>query len=326
MKLRRVDITGIGENAVDHVLRLSQFPAPDGKVQIESVTLRLGGQIATAIVACTQWGLRTRYIGSSGDDASADMHESEFARLGVEAHLVRAQDTVSRLSYILVDRVSGSRAVLSRRARQLRLNPTSLQRAWIVNSRLLHLDSENPEASLAAAGWARKMGVPVMSDFDLYTSEMDPLLPLVDYPVISSRLAVSLADDPRLLRALPALQRRYEFRVTCATLGEGGALVWDGKRFWYSPSFRVRAVDTTGAGDLFHAGFAYGLLHEWGWRRVLEFSCAAAGLNCMAEGARGRIGNLREIEALRRRGKRNPSQFDPTELKAAELQERTREL
>ena len=320
MNIKRVDITGIGENAVDHVLRLSQFPAPDGKVQIESVTLRLGGQIATAIVACRQWGLKTRYIGSSGDDASADMHESEFARLGVETHLVRAQDTVSRLSYILVDRESGSRAVLSRRAKQLCLSPANLEQEWIVSSRLLHLDAENPEASLRAAQWARKAGVPVMCDFDLFTEKMETLLRWIDYPVMSSRLAGSLSRDARLLHALPGLQSKYGFQATCVTLGEGGALAWDGTRFWYCPSFQVRVVDTTGAGDLFHAGFAYGLLRGWRWKKVLEFGCAAAGLNCTAEGARGRIGKLAEIEKLRTTGRRNTPHFTTQQIEAADLQ------
>jgi len=324
MKTPRVDITGIGENAVDHVLRLSQFPTPDGKVQIESATQRLGGQIATAIVACRQWGLSARYIGSCGDDANADMHEAEFARLGVEAHLIRARDTVSRLSYILVDRKSGSRAVLGRRAKQLRLAPERIERDWVVHSGLLHLDAENPEASRAAARWARKARVPVMCDFDASGKSVETLLREVDYPLLSSRLACELAKDRPLLAALPFLQRAFRSQLSGATLGEGGALAWDGKRFWYAPSFRVKVVDSTGAGDLFHAGFAYGLLQKWGWQRILDFACAAAGLNCTAEGARGRIGSVTEIEKLRRSGKRNTPAFSAKELRAAEADEERR--
>jgi sulfofructose kinase len=324
MRVHPVDITGLGENAVDHVLRLSQFPAPDGKVQIASATQRLGGQIATAIVACRLWGLRARYIGSCGDDASADLHEGEFARLGVEAHLLRARDTLSRLSYILVDRASGSRAVLSRRARQLRLPPERVQKDWIVGARLLHLDAENPEASRHAAGWARKASVPVMCDFDLPGREVEGLLRLVDYAVIPARLACALGRTRRIPDALRRVKERFRPRLVCVTLGEGGALAWDGTRFCYSPSYRVRVVDSTGAGDLFHAGFAYGLLQGWGWRRILDFGCAAAGLNCTAEGARGRIGSVQEIESIRTRGKRNPAEFTSHELRGANDRERRR--
>jgi hypothetical protein len=85
-------------------------------------------------------------------------------------------------------------------------------------------------------------------------------------------------------------------------LGAQGTLAWDGERFHYSPAFRVDAVDTTGAGDLFHAGFAYCLLEGRTLADTLEFSCAAAALNCMAYGARGGIRPISEIEALMRGG------------------------
>jgi len=57
-------------------------------------------------------------------------------------------------------------------------------------------------------------------------------------------------------------------------------------------------LDTTGAGDLFHAGFIYGLLHDWPLDRTLDFSCAAAAMNCMAQGARGGIRKVDAIENL----------------------------
>lgn len=97
-------------------------------------------------------------------------------------------------------------------------------------------------------------------------------------------------------------------------LGAQGTLAWDGERFHYSPAFRVDAVDTTGAGDLFHAGFAYCLLEGRTLADTLEFSCAAAALNCMAYGARGGIRPISEIEALMRGGPRHPQAYDSSDL------------
>lgn len=107
---------------------------------------------------------------------------------------------------------------------------------------------------------------------------------------------------------------RHKNRAICSTLGAGGAVLWDGARFWYAPAYRVRAVDTTGAGDVFHAAFAYGLLQRWDWQRILDFSCAAAGLNCEALGARGGIRPLNEIERLRLAGSRHPAAFSHQQL------------
>jgi sulfofructose kinase len=318
MHIPRVDITGLGENATDIILRLSQFPAPDGKLEISSVAIRFGGQIATAIVACRKWGLQARYIGSTGDDESADLHAREFARLGIEAHLPRRKGVSSRLSYVLVEEKSGSRTVLWQRDRRLNLRGSELKKEWITGSRLLLVDGENPLATRKAAQWAKCAGVPVICDFDSSTQDAARLLRSVDYPVLSSALVLRLANQKNYFAALRILRTRYKPRLICTTLGIGGALAWDGSQFWYSPSYRVRTIDTTGAGDLFHAGFAFGVLRGWDWQRILDFACAAAGLNCTREGARGRIGSIQEIDRLRRSKRRNPTLFSVTELKHAE--------
>jgi sugar/nucleoside kinase (ribokinase family) len=93
--------------------------------------------------------------------------------------------------------------------------------------------------------------------------------------------------------------------LAAATLGRDGVLAWDGEALHYSPAFQVHAVDTTGAGDIFHGAFIYGLLAGWALDKLLEFCCAAAGLNCAALGARGAIRPLGEIEHLVSEGHRH---------------------
>ncbi len=82
------------------------------------------------------------------------------------------------------------------------------------------------------------------------------------------------------------------------TLGHDGALAYDGSEWWYSPGFEVSCMDTTGAGDVFHGAFCYGVLAGSDWGAVLEFANAAAALNCTAFGARGKIASLHEIRCL----------------------------
>jgi sulfofructose kinase len=143
------------------------------------------------------------------------------------------------------------------------------------------------------------------------------LLPFVDFPVTSKEFPVDATGEKNLLKALPQLQRKFGFRTVCATLGVNGALAWDGSRFWYAPSFKVPVVDTTGAGDLFHAAFSYGILHAWDLQRILDFACAAAGLNCETLGARGGIGALPKVKELLRKGIRNRALFSKAQLDRA---------
>jgi sulfofructose kinase len=317
MPIPLVDFTGIGENATDIVLRLKDFPARDGKTDTVSREIRLGGQVATAVFAAAKWGLRTRYVGAAGSDHNADLHHQELRKLGVESHLARIRGAESRLSYILVEQPSGSRAVLCHRDARVKLEKAHLKREWFQRSRLLHVDGENPEASRLAATWAREAGVPVMCDLDVFREELRFVMPQVDFPVLSLGILQALGGSNDPLTALPSIRTKYGAKLVCTTMGEQGALAWDGERFWYAPAYRVPVVDTTGAGDLFHAGFAYGLLRGWDTQRLLEFGCAAAGLNCTAHGARGGVGSIQSIEKLRAGRKRYPNLYTSTVLSHA---------
>jgi len=100
-------------------------------------------------------------------------------------------------------------------------------------------------------------------------------------------------------------------------LGADGVLSWDGANFHYCPAFEVRPVDTTGAGDIFHAAFAYGLLRGDDLTDILTFRCAAAALACTGSGAGGGIAPLDKIEQLIRQGNRKPAAYSGEELQAA---------
>src|SRR5258708_811781 len=317
MPISLVDFTGIGENATDIVLRLKDFPARDGKTDTVSREIRLGGQVATAVFAAAGWGLRTRYVGATGSDHNSDLHYHDLRKQGVESHLVRVRGAESRLSYILVEQRSGSRAVLCHRDARVKLEKRHLKKDWLKRTRLLHVDGENPEASRLAATWAREAGVPVMCDLDVFREELRFVMPQVDYPVLSLGILQALGGSNDPLVALPAIRTKYSSKLVCTTMGEQGALAWDGQRFWYAPAYRVPVVDTTGAGDLFHAGFAYGLLRGWDVQHILEFGCASAGLNCAAHGARGGIGSVRIIEKLRAGKMRHPHLYTGTVLSRA---------
>jgi len=110
--------------------------------------------------------------------------------------------------------------------------------------------------------------------------------------------------EPDLEEALRQMHHRYGCLLTAATLGADGVVAWDGKQFHYASAFCVPVVDTTGAGDIFHAGFIYGMLQEWPLQRQLDFACAAAALNCVAVGARGGIESIESIENLMATGAR----------------------
>jgi len=298
-----VDVVGVGLNATDTLIPLPQYPASGAKVAFHSANVLPGGQTASAMVACQQWGLQTRYVGKVGDDSAAALHRAEFARLGVEAHLFTAPGCPSQQAFILVDD-TGERTVLWKRDERLALQPSELQRDWITCARALHVDGHDTTAAAQAAAWAREAGIPVVADLDELYPGVESVLQNLDYLIASRDIPVRLTRDPDLRKSLPALHTKYGFRLTAATLGHEGVLAWDGSRLHYAPAYQVQVVDTTGAGDIFHAGFIYALLQDWPLQRQLDFACAAAALNCTGVGARGGIQPVAAIENLMASGTR----------------------
>jgi sulfofructose kinase len=298
-KPTKVDLVGVGLNATDTVIPLATYPARGSKTEYSTVSTLPGGQVASTVVACQHWGLRTRYVGKLGDDLAATLHREAFSHAGVETRIITVAGGASPQSLILVD-AQGERTVLIRRDldARLTLRPADLDREWITNARALHVDGYDTEAAILASTWAREAGIPVIADLDELYPNVEDLIRNVDYLIVSRDFPSRLTSEPDLEQALRKMQRRYNCRLAAATLGQEGVLAFDGKQLLHTPAFCVPVVDTTGAGDIFHAGFIYALLENWPLDRQLEFACAAAALNCTAVGARGGIRSLAEIADL----------------------------
>ena len=312
-----VDVVGVGLNATDTLIRLPHFPAFSSKVEFRDSQVLPGGQVASAVFACAKWGLKTRYVGKIGDDASGLLQQREMDSAEVEAHWSVVPDCQSQSSFILVDDATGERTVLWKRDPRQELLPREVRKEWVVRSKLLHVDGHDCASAAAAASWAREAHIPVTADLDNLYPGVEALLENVDYSITSLDFPERLCGEQDLLVSLPRISTRFGCRVSAATLGADGVLAWDGSSFHYSPAFDVKPVDTTGAGAIFHAGFAFSLLRGDDLPLSLEFSCAAAGLSILAPGARGGIATLDEINRMIRTGSRRPAAFSHEQLEAA---------
>lgn len=316
-------VVGIGINATDTVIRLPHFPTVDSKVEVTSAEIKAGGQVASAMVACRRWGLRARYAGKIGDDPAGQFQREEMDREDVEAHWITARGEASQSAFILVDEPSGERTVLWKRDPAIALRPEDMRRDWLRGASALLVDGHDTAAAALVAQWAREQGIPVIADLDNRYPGVEALLRFADYPITSKDFPGRLTGERDLLRALPKMHAQFKCRLTGATLGRLGVIVWDGGQFVLCPGFHVNAIDTTGAGDVFHGAFLYGLVRGWEVKEILEFSCAAAALNCESLGARGGIRSLDEIRRMQEEGERSEAAFTVKELLEAAQAART---
>jgi sugar/nucleoside kinase (ribokinase family) len=293
---QNVDLVGVGLNATDTLITVPAFPERGSKIDYNQRTVLPGGQAATTVVACQTWGLSTRYVGKLGEDDAARLHHDAFQSLGVDAQIVTVPGASSLQNIILVD--SGERTVLCQRDERMVLEPGDLQREWILSARALHLDGRDTAAATLAASWARSAGIPVIADLDEAYPGIDELVANVDYLIVSRGFPALITGETNLEQALRRIRQRYGCRLAAATLGEDGVLAWDGDQILHRTAYHVPVVDTTGAGDIFHAGFIYGLLQDWPLEKQLDFSCGAAAMNCTCSGARGGIRPVDAIEEM----------------------------
>ncbi len=295
---RPFDVVGVGQCSLDHVCLVDGLPRFAGKERIVDYTRLPGGQVATALLACTRLGLRSSFVGSVGDDDAAERVLAPLRAAGVDLGDVRTEaGCPTQLAVILLDRASGERTVLWHRDERLALRLQDVSRASIERARALHLDGGDPEVGIWAAKVAREAGIPVVLDADTPGAGMAELLARVDFPIVSQTFAESFFGTTDAREALRGLSS-YGGRMGVVTLGEIGALGRIAERDIESPAYAVDVVDTTGAGDVFHAAFVWALLEGFDAVGCLRAANAAAGMNCRAVGAQGGLPTRAELEAF----------------------------
>ncbi len=204
------DVVGVGINSVDHVVVLPAFPAPSGplaKMRVRDYEVLCGGQTATALVACARFGLRAKYVGAIGTDASAGLVREALSREGIDLSHLAVHDAVSRFAIILVDGTSGERVVLWDFDERLRLADAEVPRTVLESARLVHVDDVDGAAALSAARVARAAGVPVTSDIDRVTDLTRELIDTVTVAILAEHMPFELLRAPGSRLQASALAR-----------------------------------------------------------------------------------------------------------------------
>ena len=293
------EVVGVGVNAIDHLCTVATFPTFDSKQTLAGYDCQPGGQVATALVALQRWGHRSCYVGTFGDGPAGELACGSLVAEGIDVAFARVRDGVAnQLAVILVDRASGERTILMHRAPGLTLRVDELDRARVTSGRVLHLDGYDADAAHAAATWARAAGIPVVVDVDTGVERVERLLALTDAVILSREFAYALTGTDGADAALAALAAMTKAPLVAVTLGSDGVVARTAAGTVRAPGFRVHAVDTTGAGDVFRAGFIHGLLAAWSLERTLAFANAAAALKCTVVGGRPGIPTIAAVESL----------------------------
>jgi sulfofructose kinase len=293
----------IGHSALDRVFTLDAWPPPgtSAKVSAKSYVETGGGMAANAAAAIARLGGEAVFIGPVGDDSVADAMQADLDRSGVDtADMRRLPGRRSSISAILVD-ARGERLIVNYRGDSIATGAEWLPLDRIDKAGALLVDPRWFAGASAGLRRARGNGVPTILDADVAPAEtLAALAPLADHVIFSEQgLAIFAAgrDDISALRS--ALESGAS--VAGVTRGADG-FEWvqrgSAERVRSLPAPRVKAVDTTGAGDVFHGAYALAIAEGQAIEVAAAFACAAAALKCTRPGTRAGAPARAEVEHL----------------------------
>src|SRR3990172_8428354 len=257
------DVVGMGLNSVDFLCITPEFPKFNSKMKMLQFSRQGGGQVATALVALSRWGEKTKYIGKMGDEELGQFSLQSLQGEGVDVSSVTIEpDTPNQMAMIIVDGPIGERTILWDRDERLMYREGELRKEEICSGKILHLDGHDIRAALRAACWAKEEKIPTVIDLDKVESLTLELIREIDFVVTSARFPILFTGISDREKAFRELQKQTP-GFLCATLVHEGAMALVDGQILYAKGVKMKAVDTTGAGDVFHAGFTYGLLQNW---------------------------------------------------------------
>lgn len=297
--MKRVRVVGLGMAYLDILIRAERLPTWEASAVLDGLAIEGGGPVATALVAVQRLGLQTGFIGTYGSDRLGQIKMQTLVENGVDvSQSIRRDGPENEAVLVTVHSGTGERLFSSHRSPpNPPLSSSELSRAYITAADALHLDGKHAEAALQAAGWMRAEGKPVMLDGGAtqgpVPDDMKALVRSVDILICGNGFGPALTGVADLWETGRMLLD-WGPKVVVQTEGANGCYTVTKEEHFHTPAFPVEVVDTTGAGDVFHGAFLFGMLQKWDLPQIVRFSAAVSAIKCTRLGGRPGIPTYQE--------------------------------
>jgi sulfofructose kinase len=295
------DVLGLGCAAVDELLYVPSYPAPDTKMRVLRRERECGGLGATALVAAARLGARCAYAAVLGNDPISQFVIDSLQANGIDvSHIPRRGDARPVYAIIVVDEKTGTRNIFYDNSAPTGADDELPAPELIRSSRVLFLDQYGMTGNLRAARIAREAGIPVVADIEILNLPgLDELLEYIGHLIVSEEIAEKLTGqaDPSSAARQLWISSRQAVAVTC---GDKGAwyISSDSQQPRHQPAFAVNVVDTTGCGDVFHGAYAWALARGLEIRERIRLASAAAAVKATRRGGQRGAPDLPTVQAF----------------------------
>ena len=286
-------IVGIGANVFDTLYNVPTYPAEDTKMRATASKTAGGGPVATGLVAAAKLGAEAAYIGVLSDDNGGKFLKEDFEKYGVATDLIRIKSGYRSFASVLwLCADNATRTCVFDKGDLPPLELDAAQKQAVEDAALLMVDGNELDAAVEAAAYARSKGVKVLYDCGGLYAGVERLLAHTDIMIPSEEFSLGHTGCQTVEEAAKKLFDTYYPEVVVITQGKEGGILYDGKTVTPYPAFSVAAVDTNGAGDVFHGAFAAAVTMGYDYFNCCCFSSAVSALKCTGIGARESVPNL----------------------------------
>ncbi|RKZ11962.1 hypothetical protein DRQ32_04730, partial [bacterium] len=273
----------IGHSCLDSIALSPQAPPEDGKLQASSIWCGSGGPAANAAIALSRMGHSVRLATQLGDDDAGRLIAAGLQAEGIE--LLCPAVSGGKSSQAQIRARAAQRSVLWKRG-QLPPLPAGDMQAWLDGVGLVYVDGHEVAAASAALREAGRMGIATVSDAGSLRDGAAEWPALLDSCMATVRwLAGRFPDASSVTAALDALVREARpAALVGVSMGEQGGFARVGDEHLVWAARKVGVVDSTVAGDAFHAGLADALLQEMEAQQALDWAATLAAAACRGPG------------------------------------------
>lgn len=281
----------IGHATYDIVITVDSYPKENTKNKAVSDVRCGGGPSANASYLLAKWGIDTYFAGVVGDDYAGNYVEAEFKNIGVKLdYFTKSKDIKTTNSYIIVNTINGSRTIFSSQDEKIDIKNTNIE----IKPDIILIDGY--EAELSKRVINDNKDAIVVIDAGKCNKDIIDLCRLSDYIVCSLDFAKEYTGYSDVNKMLEKLNNDFSGNIIITLEDKGCAYYENGPKI--INSIPTKPVDTTGAGDIFHGAFVYGLIKKWDMYKILTFACTTSGLSITKLSGRKSIFPLEQVKRV----------------------------
>lgn len=287
----------LGHAAYDITVPLDEYPDENTKNRVDTRVECGGGPASNAAYLLGKWGMDVYFAGVVGNDEYGRIIKQEFESVNVNTEYLELSSKYrTTSSFIIANKSNGSRTILTYRSKEMKMSGLNLN----FSPDVILIDGQ--EYDISKQVLSEYPNAISIIDAGRPTPKIIELSKMVNYLVCSkefaeevSGIAIDYNDNQTLIDLYSKMKQIFKNTIVVTLEKKGCLYEFDGQ-IKIMPSIKVKAVDSTGAGDIFHGAFTYGIVKQLAFEKILKISNVTGALSVTKIGGRNSVFSLKEMK------------------------------